>query len=80
MALPEKNVQSRVGERVEFLQGKKVRLRVAYAEIGQLGGETFDAIFRDCIPLGREYFFVLEVSNATRMIRTSAVIEICEIV
>lgn len=75
----EKNVQSRVGERVEFLQGKIVRVRVAYAEIGQLGGELFDALFRDCIPLGREYFFVLEVSGKSRLVRTSAVIELSEI-
>lgn len=74
-----KNVQSRVGERVEFLAGRKVRVRVCYAEIGQMGGEVFDAIFIDCVPLGREYFFVFSISQARRLVKTSSVVEIAEV-
>lgn len=43
--------QSKVGERLEWLVGKKVIVRVAYAEIGQLGGEIFRAVYEDVLPL-----------------------------
>lgn len=70
--------QSKVGERLEWLAGRKVTVRVAYAEIGQLGGETFAAVYEDVVPLGREYFFVFNVAGKRRLVRTSSVIEIAE--
>ncbi len=70
--------QSKLGERLEWLIGKKVTVRVAYAEIGQLGGETFHAVYEDVVPLGREYFFVFNVAGKRRLCRTSSVVEIAE--
>jgi hypothetical protein len=75
-AATESNTASKVGERLQWLQGQIVRVRVVYAEIGQLGGETFDAVYEDTVPLGREYFFVFNVSGCRRLIRTSSVVEI----
>lgn len=72
--------QSRVSERVDFLRGKRVEVRVAYAEIGQIGGETFEAVYVDTVPMGREYFFHFDVGRGlSRLIRTSSVISITEI-
>lgn len=70
---------SKVSERLLWLKGKRVAVRVAYAEIGQMGGESFNALYEDVLPLGREYFFVFRVSNARVLIRTSTVIEVREI-
>lgn len=72
----ESNTWSKVGERLQWLQGSVVTVRVAYAEIGQIGSETFKAVYEDTVPLGREYFFVFNVSGRRRLIRTSAVVEI----
>lgn len=74
----ESNTASKVGERLAWLQGRIVEVRVAYAEIGQLGGETFRAVYEDTVPLGREYFFVFSVAGRRRLIRTSTVVEIAE--
>lgn len=67
---------SKVGERLEWLQGQMVRVRVAYAELGQVGGDTFTATYEDTVPLGREYFFIFNASGQRRLIRTSSVVEI----
>lgn len=67
---------SKVGERLQWLVGHNVTVRVAYAEIGQEGADTFAAVYEDTLPLGREYFFVFNVAGRRRLIRTSAVVEI----
>lgn len=72
------NSGSKVSERLAWLDGRHVSVRVTYAEIGQLGGEQFNAIYRDVVPLGREYFFVFEVAGRRRLIRTGSVVEIIE--
>jgi len=69
---------SKVSERLGWLQGKKVSVRICYSEIGQLGGESFVALYEDTVPLGREYFFVFSVSGKRRLVRTSSVVEISE--
>lgn len=74
----ESNTLSKVSERLAWLVGKKVTVRVVYAEIGQLGGETFEAVYQDTVPLGREYFFIFNISGKHRLIRTTAVVEIVE--
>ena len=69
--------QTSVSERLAWwLEGAHCLVRVAYAEIGQVGGEQFHAIYRDVVPLGREYFFVFEVAGRRRLVRTSSVVEI----
>lgn len=70
------NTLSKVGERLQWLVGRKVTVRVAYAELGQLGSETFRAVYQDTVPLGREYFFIFNIAGRHRLIRTSAVVEI----
>lgn len=76
---PEKiNTASKVGERLAWLQGSKVDVRLCYAEIGQLGGEIFTAVYEDTVPLGREYFFIFNVAGRHRLVRTTSVIEILE--
>ena len=70
--------QSKVGERMEWLSGKRVTVRVAYAEIGQVGSETFHGVYEDVVPLGREYFFVFNIAGRRRLVRTSSVVEIAE--
>ena len=72
----ESNTQSKVSERLDWLRGHKVAVRVAYAESGQLAGEQFKAVYEDTVPLGREYFFVFNVAGRRRLVRTSSVIEI----
>lgn len=67
---------SKVSERLGWMVGSTVIVRVAYAELGQLSPETFTAVYQDTLPLGREYFFVFSVGNHQRLIRTSAVVEI----
>jgi hypothetical protein len=73
------NPSSKVAERLEWLIGKSVSVRVAYAEIGQMGGEVFQATYVDIVPLGREYFFVFNVGGLRRVFRTSSVIELQEL-
>lgn len=70
------NTLSKVGERLLWMTGQKVTVRVVYAEIGQLGSDTFNAVYEDTVPLGREYFFVFNISGRKRLIRTSSVVEI----
>ena len=82
MSTPRKETKtdsvSKVAERLTWLEGQSVTVRVCYAEIGQLGGEVFDAIYRDTLPLGREYFFVFEVDGLSRLVRTPSVVEVRE--
>jgi hypothetical protein len=72
----ESNTQSRVSERLEWLRGCKVTVRLTYPEIGQLGGEQFKAVYEDTLPLGRAYFFVFSVAGRRRLVSTTSVIEI----
>ena len=72
------NTQSKVSERIEWLEGSKVTVRLAYAEIGQVNGESFEAVYMTTVPLGREYFFVFSISGKRRLIRCSSVIEVIE--
>lgn len=67
---------SKVGERLDWLRGQMVTVRVVYAELGQVGGDTFTAIYEDTVPLGREYFFIFNASGQRRLIRTTSVVEI----
>lgn len=70
---------SKVGERLLWLSGKRVKVRLAYAELGQLGSEEFVALYRDCHPMGRSYFFVFSVGEKRRVIQTNHVVELTEI-
>ena len=72
------NSGSKVADRIAFLVGHHVTVRVTYAESSGIGGETFNAIYRDTLPMGREYFFVFEVSGKARLVRTTAVVEVIE--
>lgn len=70
---------SKVGERLLWLSGRRVSVRLSYAELGQLGSETFVATYMDTLPLGRGYFFVFEVAGKRRVVRTESVVEMAEI-
>ena len=70
---------SKVGERLLWLSGHKVKVRLSYAELGQLASEEFVATHKDTYPLGREYFFCFEVVGKNRIVRTTAVVEMCEV-
>lgn len=72
------NTLSKVGERLSWLTGRKVTVRVTYREIGQLGGETFSGVYEDTLPLGRAYFFVFNIAGRRRLITTTSVVEILE--
>jgi hypothetical protein len=72
----ESNTQSKVSERLDWLRGHKVLVRVTYAEIGQVGGERFKAVYEDTVPLGRQYFFVFSIAGRRRLVSTTAVVEI----
>jgi hypothetical protein len=74
--LASKNSSNRIADRLAWLQGKRVTVRVSYADSGQLSAEEFVGIYRDVVPMGREYFFVFEWNNTERLIRTSSVVEI----
>jgi len=70
---------SKVGERLLWLSGKSVRVRLRYAELGQLGSEEFVATYVDCHPMGRGYFFVFEVGGKRRVTQTEHVVEMVEV-
>jgi len=70
---------SKVGERLMWLSGKKVRVKMNYSELGQLGSEEFTATYKDTYPLGREYFFSFEVGGKSRIVRTTAIVEMVEV-
>lgn len=76
-----KGEESRVSERLEWLEGCRVRVRFSYVKTGHLSEEVFEAEYVDTLPMGREYFFVFVVdgSDKNRLIRTSSVIEIVEL-
>ena len=69
---------SKVGERVAFMRGKRVTVRLSYAELGKLTEEAFESTLEDVIPLGREYFFVFVTGSKNRLVRCSSVIEVQE--
>lgn len=76
---PNHPTHSKVAERLEFLAGAEVEVRVAYIEAASNQTETFRATYEDCVPMGREYFYLFGVSGKTRLVRTSSVIEIKEL-
>ena len=71
-------------ERLEFLIGKLVQVRVwwrAEAQVSSPGGDLFDAILVDVFPIGRDYYYVFASigDNPKRsIIKTAAVLEIAE--
>jgi hypothetical protein len=75
------NGESIVKERVGFLIGRKVVVRVWWSQEGQQSspsGDLFDAILVDCIPIGRDYYFVFEANGKRSIIKTAAVLQISE--
>lgn len=52
-----------------------VKVRLSYAEIGQMGSEEFTGVYEDTLPLGRAYFFVFAVGRQKRLVQTSHVVE-----
>lgn len=77
--MPDNNTMSKVAERLLWLRKKEVEVHLAYSELGAIGSETFKAVFEDCIPTGREYFFVFNVAGKRRLVRTASVVEIKEL-
>lgn len=75
----ESGTTNKVGERVSFLVGRKVCVRVAYGELGQLGSEEFTATYKDTYPMGREYFFCFVCGGRHKLVRASSVVEITEL-
>jgi hypothetical protein len=75
----ETNTMSKVAERLLWLRNHEVKVRVAYSELGAIGSESFNAVFEDCVPTGREYFFVFNVAGKRRLVRTSSVVEMEEL-
>lgn len=71
--------ESKVSERLEWLIGERVAVKVAYSELGQVSSDAFDGVYVDTVPMGREYFFVFEVDGARRLLRTSSVVEVRQI-
>jgi hypothetical protein len=82
-----------VADRVAFLEGKKVTVRVWWATASAepkdsadspptpdspSGPHVFSAVFESIVPLGREYFFVLRVDGRRSLIRTGSVLEMTE--
>lgn len=79
MAIATPQSSSKVGERLLWLSGRSVRVRLRYAELGQLGSEEFVATYEDCHPMGRGYFFVFSVGGKRRVINTEHVVEMNEV-
>lgn len=76
------NGESVVKERVSFLVGKLVRVRVWWSQEGQQaspGGDLFDAVLVDLVPVGRDYYFVFETSGKRSVIKTAAVLQMSEV-
>jgi hypothetical protein len=69
---------SKVSERLLWLSGKQVSVRLSYVELGQINSEEFVATYRDTLPMGRAYFFVFEVGGRNRLVRTENVIDMTE--
>jgi hypothetical protein len=70
---------SKVGERLQWLSGHKVRVRLRYAELGQLGSEEFVATYIDTAPMGRVYFFIFQAGNKRRLVQTEHVVEMATV-
>jgi hypothetical protein len=74
-----------VQERIQFLIGKRCLVRVwwtAEGQVGSPGGDLFTATLVDCVPIGRDYYFVLATDDATPkrcIIKTAAVLQIIEV-
>jgi len=69
----------KASERMESLVGKKVKVIMSYAMPGQMVGTEFEAIYKDCFPLGKEYFLKFDFNGAERLVRTLSTVEILEI-
>ena len=70
--------ESKVADRLSWLVGKDVTVRCIDSESAS-GLWEFSAVYRDTLPMGREYFLVFSLPSnppATRMIRASSVVEL----
>ena len=76
MSDPSPEPSSRVAERLGWLIGTTVRVRVSYPEFGKVRTEEFLAVYHDTLPVGGVYFFVFEMAGKRRLIRTDDVLEI----
>lgn len=80
----QKHNGSTMRERLTDLIGKRVQVRVwwsAEAKEASPDGDLFVAVLRDCIPIGRDYYFVFELQGSRprrTMIKTAAVLQVTE--
>lgn len=70
---------SKVSDRMAWLAGKAVKVKVKLEVDGEWTHETFLAQYLDCYPMGRGYFFVFLVDESRRLVATDQVIEILEL-
>jgi hypothetical protein len=71
------NTKSVIAERLDWLEGKDVRIRVR-SESGE-EPEQIVAIYLDTLPVGRAYFFKLKVGGVIHLIQTEQVVEVREV-
>lgn len=72
----DKDTTSIVTERMAFLEGSKIRLKVKT----ETGHEIAEGDYESTIPAGRAYFFVIRTSNGQRkLLATDSVLEIEEL-
>lgn len=70
---------SKVSNRLAWLEGQRVYVRMSYADTGQVTTSAFEATYLDTLPMGRSYFFVLSVDGARHVVRTENVVSMMEL-
>lgn len=76
-----------VASRVAFLVGKRCRVRLWWtqeAQVSSPGGDLFEAVLADVVPIGRDYYFVFATNDEDGVVRrslikTAAVLQVMEI-
>lgn len=73
-----------VQERIAFLIGRRVRVRLWWSDEGRAAspeGDLFEGTLLGCVPIGRDYFFVFSTGgdNPQRsIIKSAAVLQVTE--
>ena len=62
-------------ERLEWMRGKEVDVRIVYYEEGAPCGEAFAGVYVDAVRLGEAVFLLVQIGHVLRAVNTKSIVD-----
>ncbi len=62
-------------ERLEWMRGKEVEVRIMYYEESVSRGEVFTGVYVDAVRLGEAAFLLVQIGHVLRAVNTKSIVD-----